>query len=88
MEEPATALALYLHALAFGVPFAVLVYWMLTEPFFSLAPLAGLFGASYWLSYARLLGRVGWLVTEERTGLRRRVRESRRTIARGQDDVA
>jgi len=88
IEEPATALALYLHALAFGVPLAVLVYWMFSEPLFALAPLAGLYGAAYWLSYARLLGRVGWLVTEERVGARRRGRESTRRTVKGQEELA
>jgi hypothetical protein len=64
LERPSLSAAVYINGVAFGVPSAFLAYWIVTGYHFLFAPVAGAMYAAYWITYARLLGRVGWMMTE------------------------
>jgi hypothetical protein len=75
--KPQAAAVLYLDTLLFAVPCVLLGYWMIVGLNWWLAPLVGVFWATYWLSYARILGRVGWILSGD--DQRRRKRKRRLT---------
>jgi hypothetical protein len=71
VQHAAVAGLLYIHTAFFGVTCILSAYWMVTivgqRPvlFFPLTALVGFVWATYWWCYARFLGRVGWVLTNE-----------------------
>jgi hypothetical protein len=64
-ENPLLPAVLYLNTFFLGIPCVILGYWMATEHF-SWFLFTGIVWATYWMVYARLLGRMGWILTEEK----------------------
>jgi len=76
LQEPAIPAILYLNMAAFAFASFLLGYWMMTEHFWWF-PVTGVAWAIYWFTSARLLGRVGWMLTEDNVGRRNEKRQGK-----------
>jgi hypothetical protein len=64
LQQPVVPAVMYLNIAAFAAPSLLLGYWMTTEHY-GWFPLTGIVWWIYWIALARLLGRVGWILTQE-----------------------
>lgn len=62
LRRPLIAAALYAYTFALLVPVLALAVWMVADLVWWLAPWLGLLAGTAFLVYARVLGRVGWLL--------------------------
>jgi hypothetical protein len=65
LQQPMVPAILYLNTVFFGIPCIVLGYWMMVDHPFLFPFFTGIVWATYWMTHARLLGRVGWILTED-----------------------
>ena len=86
LERPSLSAAVYINSVAFGVPSAFLAHWIITGYHFLFAPLAGVLYAAYWLTYARLLGRVGWMITEDENRTKKKKKRRKVKVEEDFDD--
>jgi hypothetical protein len=70
--RPLVPLFIYLNTLLFAVPCLMLGYWLIFDHVWFLAPLVGILWAVDWLCYARVIGRAGLVLCDDRTARRRR----------------
>src|SRR5262249_5547182 len=74
LEQPVAPLVLYANTFFFGIPCVILGYWM-AKDHAGWFLFTGIVWATYWMAYARLLGRMGWILIEDkRLGQRRKKR--------------
>jgi hypothetical protein len=79
MEKPMAALALCIHSLALLLPCLALGLWLVASLNWWLSPIIGVIWATCILWYGRALGRVGYVLAEER---RRAPRKKKRRKTR------
>ncbi len=82
-RRPGLLAGLYVNALLFYMPCALLGYLAVVQLYAWLVPAVGLVWATYWICYARLLGRVAWVLVH---GDRSEGRKRRRLSAREADE--
>jgi hypothetical protein len=85
VQLPQVPAMMYLNTAFLGFPCVLLAYWMMTGYHFLWAPIAGIIWATYWMTYARVLGRVGWILTEDPRYLARR-KKRRKVEVEEKDD--
>jgi len=64
IRKPHVILVIYANAIFFGFPCLLYGYWTIYDYHLWLVPLVGLVWATYFLTYARVLGRAGWALSE------------------------
>jgi hypothetical protein len=75
LRKPVVALMLFIDTALFALPCLLLGTWTIMGLQPLLAPLAGIVWATYWLTYARLLGRIGLVLSQDDAhGARRKKR--------------
>ncbi|MGE3804533.1 MAG: hypothetical protein AB7K24_07660 [Gemmataceae bacterium] len=62
LRDPLTALVLYLYTIVILVPCLGLGVWIVAQTVWWATPWVGLWWGTNWLIYARVLGRVGWVL--------------------------
>jgi hypothetical protein len=73
--RPHVVLALYLQSLMFALPSLILGYWVVIWHWIWLAPVVGIVYSLCWLTYARLIGRVGWALSQDNKDRRKKKRK-------------
>jgi hypothetical protein len=81
IQKPLAGVALYVHTMILLVPCLALGLWMIVSLTWWLAPIIGAIWATCLLWYARALGRVGYVLAEEKRRVPRK-RKRKRTRAR------
>jgi hypothetical protein len=81
-QKPLAALALYVHSAMLVLPCLALGLWMVLSLSWFLAPVVGLIWATCFLWYARALGRVGYVLSEERSQVMRKKKRKKVRVRR------
>src|SRR5207249_6237389 len=84
-QKPLAALAVYAHSAMLLLPCLTLGLWMVWSLSWWLAPVVGLIWATCFLWYARALGRVGYLLSEERSQVVRKKKRKKVRVRREAD---
>jgi hypothetical protein len=74
VQRPQVLLSVYLNSFLFYVPCVGLGYWMLSDVHWWLTPVVGYTWAIFWLTYARVLGRAAWQLSDDEPKPRRKRR--------------
>lgn len=79
IEKPFAGVAIYVYSAIFMVPCLVMGLWLITTLTWWMAPIVGFLWAIFILWYARALGRVGYVLSqEERKGIKKKKRKKAR----------
>jgi hypothetical protein len=82
IQRPLAGLALYVHTFVLLSPCVALGLWMIVTLSWWAAPIVGLIWATCILWYARALGRVGYVLAEEKRMVRRKKKRRRIRVRR------
>lgn len=72
ITRPLVPLFIYVNTLLFAVPCLMLGYWLIFQHAWFLAPVVGILWAVDWLCYARVIGRAGLVLCDDRSRRRRK----------------
>ncbi len=86
LEKPLAALAVYMHVAIFGIPCLGLGLWMILSLSWWAAPVIGVIWATCFLWYARGLGRIGYVLSQDSPTVRRRKKRKKARVRREADD--
>ncbi len=81
-QKPLAGLALYVHSLVLLVPCLGLGLWMVVSLSWWVAPIVGVIWATCLLCYARALGRVGYVLAEERNRVVKKKKRKKHRVRR------
>src|SRR6266851_1816567 len=82
VQRPLAGLALYIHTLVLLLPCVALGLWMIISLSWWAAPIVGMIWATCILWYGRALGRVGYVLAEEKRMVRRKKKRRRARVRR------
>ena len=81
-QKPLAGLALYVHSLVLLVPCLGLGLWMVVSLSWWVAPIVGVIWATCLLCYARALGRVGYVLAEDRKRVVKKKKRKKQRVRR------
>jgi hypothetical protein len=82
IEKPMAGLAIYVHSVVLLLPCIALGLFLIVTLNWWLSPIVGMFWAVCILWYGRALGRVGYVLAEERRRVPRKMKRKKRSIRR------
>src|SRR5262249_43704365 len=83
VQEPAAALALYLHTILLLFPCLGLGLWMIATFTWWASPIVGVIWSTSLLCYGRALGRIGYVLAEGRSRVVKKKKRRLKTRRRG-----
>ena len=86
LEKPLAAFAIYMHVAIFGIPCLGLGLWMVWSLSWWAAPIVGVIWATCFLWYARGLGRIGYVLSQDSPTVRRKKKRKKARVRREDDD--
>jgi len=86
LEKPLAALAVYMHVAIFGIPCLGLGLWMIWSLSWWAAPIVGVIWATCFLWYARGLGRIGYVLSQDSPTVKRRKKRRKARARREIED--
>jgi hypothetical protein len=86
IEKPMAGLALYVHSVVLLLPCVALGLFLVVTLYWWLSPIIGMIWALCILWYARALGRVGYVLAEEKRRVARKLKGKKRRIRREQTE--
>jgi hypothetical protein len=86
-QRPMAGLALYVHSLVLLVPCVVLGLWLVMSMNWWMSPMIGMFWATCVLWYGRALGRVGYVLAEEKRKVRHKKKRKKVRVRREYSDT-